>query len=203
MRYALPFLLAAAVACGGDRQADHQTDYSIIGATPGDTIVMPPIPPRARGRLRVRAVGRSDIEREWDARADWCSRAGVLQIMGEDSTSGTILLVRTRGDDWTGVYQVVHSDSAAAPPVAHVGVLLMPSRRGFTLLGVGGTVEVRAAGRRVSGEFAMDLQEVGTTFVMKYAGSFDSRVTRRSPEQCDALGLTADSAAVWEPGVRF
>jgi len=185
--------LMLAVACGGG-DPPASSDIAVLGAPPDEAIDMPPLPSASSGHLRVHAVGRGSMERDWEARAVWCGMVPALQILGDDSTSGSIIMLRPVGDDWSGMYPVAHPDSATRFPVAHVGVLLTPFRRGFTFQGVDGTVEIQSDGRRASGEFQMDLQESGSIMVMKYAGTFDRlRVERGDEAECRALGLIVDS----------
>jgi hypothetical protein len=186
------------LSCGGEDAAPPM-DIAVLGSSPTDTAPMPEVPEAVRGAMRVRMSGTGALSAGWPAVADWCPSIPALQIVADDSTSGSIVLLLPDGGDWPGTYPVTHPDSSPGTPVAHVGVLLAPARRGFTFQGVRGSLEAERDGRHLSGELQIDLREVGKPLMMKYAAAFARiEVTERTEAECRDLGLGPD--AIPEPG---
>lgn len=198
-----------AVACGGGGEEVAET-ADTLDFDPEDTVltvqdtVLPPMPdyPGQRGGYLVaHAVGATDFELAWPARAGRCSEPAMLLVIAELERSGASVLLELPDGDALVEYPVkLATDSGAPePPAAQLGFQFfedVPS----AYQAAEGTVEVYGIASGVSGRFAITIRHIVNQELARVAGVFHNvDIEDLPPDWCDRARAARDSLAAGTP----
>jgi hypothetical protein len=153
---------------------------------PADSLAMPAYPQPKSGALVGQSAGPYDLDASWPGSAGICADPSLLEVLAARSGDGAILLLELpAATERVTEYPIVRSDGGLPDaPAAQIGVQLLGGAA-VAFEGYAGSVELSRLGDRVSGRFAVTLQEVTTGRAVKYAGVFERlRVDSLPADRC-------------------
>lgn len=207
MRWVAPVAIVALTACSSESPQIVESDTLTVADTAINwrTAKLPPYPDypgRSRGRLSARAVGVTEFDDAWRARAVWCAASARLLLIAADEEGGASMLLELPGtDSLLGAYPVHTGDprDAPQPPAADVGFQFFEEFGASAYQASAGTVHVNRLDERVSGSFQLEIEHIQTMEYARVSGTFDGvRVDSAAAVRCARAGEDPDSTGVVE-----